>query len=146
MATLELTKDNFNEVTTALGQQLFYPPTVAGWAHGRSWITPGLLLARGNFVYDVLFPDISFIPHDRYPRDETIRKVSTRLAQGLDLTSATMPDGDGTIVRLTHRDLPQEARDIHARGWSHYLSRLAGAAPGGDPGPDPLGVEGASLE
>jgi len=43
---------DFNEVTEMLGQKLFYPPTVAGWAHGRSWITPGLLLARGNFVYD----------------------------------------------------------------------------------------------
>ena len=41
---------DFNDVTEALGQQLFYPPTVAGWAHGKSWITPGLLLERGNFV------------------------------------------------------------------------------------------------
>ena len=27
------------------GQVLLNPPTVAGWAQGRSWITPGLLLA-----------------------------------------------------------------------------------------------------
>lgn len=56
-----------------------------------------------------------------------------------------VPDGEGTIVRLTHRDLPAEARDVHDRGWAHYLARLAVAAPGGDPGPDPLGVEGASI-
>ena len=30
-----------------VGQQLFFPPTVAGWAGGQSWITPGLLLERG---------------------------------------------------------------------------------------------------
>lgn len=42
-----------------------------------------------------------------------------------------------TIVRLVHRDLPEEARDVHARGWEHYLGRLAVAAAGGDPGPDP---------
>jgi uncharacterized protein YndB with AHSA1/START domain len=56
-----------------------------------------------------------------------------------------VPDGEGTIVRLTHTDLPAEERDLHDRGWSHYLSRLAVAAAGGDPGPDPLGREDASL-
>jgi uncharacterized protein YndB with AHSA1/START domain len=47
-----------------------------------------------------------------------------------------VPDGDGTIVRLTHRDLPAEERSIHRAGWDHYLPRLAVAATGGDPGPD----------
>jgi len=32
---------------------------LAGWAGGQSWITPGLLLERGNFARDILFPDIS---------------------------------------------------------------------------------------
>ena len=48
-----------------------------------------------------------------------------------------VPDGEGTIVRLTHRDLPAEARDEHLHGWDHYLTRLAAAAAGDDPGPDP---------
>ena len=59
---------DFNSATGALGQQLFSPPTVAGWAGGQSWITPGLLLERGNFARDVLFPDISFLPPDRVHR------------------------------------------------------------------------------
>jgi uncharacterized protein YndB with AHSA1/START domain len=46
------------------------------------------------------------------------------------------PDGDETVVRLIHRDLPEAARDGHRMGWVHYLERLAVAAPGGDPGPD----------
>lgn len=50
---------------------------------------------------------------------------------------ALIPDGDGTIVRLTHKDLPAEARDSHREGWEHYLERLAQAAAGKDPGPDP---------
>ena len=37
------------------------------------------------------------------------------------------PDGDGTIVRLTHRDLPADARGTHAEGWEHFLPRLASA-------------------
>jgi uncharacterized protein YndB with AHSA1/START domain len=46
--------------------------------------------------------------------------------------------GKGTWVRLTHRDLPAEARDKHEIGWTHYLSRLRITAEGGDPGPDPF--------
>ena len=47
-------------------------------------------------------------------------------------------DGDGTIVRLRHIDLPEDQRAQHAEGWEHYLARLASAASGGDPGRDPL--------
>jgi uncharacterized protein YndB with AHSA1/START domain len=48
------------------------------------------------------------------------------------------PDGDGTKLRFTHRDLPSaEAAESHGHGWDHYLERLATAAPGGDPGTDP---------
>jgi uncharacterized protein YndB with AHSA1/START domain len=47
------------------------------------------------------------------------------------------PHGDGTLVRLRHLDLPAESREIHGQGWDLYLGRLATAAGGGDPGPDP---------
>jgi uncharacterized protein YndB with AHSA1/START domain len=48
-----------------------------------------------------------------------------------------LPDGDGTLVRLTHRGLPDEEIASHALGWEHYVPRLVVAAQGGDPGPDP---------
>jgi uncharacterized protein YndB with AHSA1/START domain len=49
-----------------------------------------------------------------------------------------VPEGSGTRLRFTHRDLPnQEAADSHAQGWDHYLERLAMVAAGADPGPDP---------
>src|SRR3954466_3724184 len=48
------------------------------------------------------------------------------------------PDGDGTLLRLTHRDLPQDMHAFHRLGWQQALPRLAIAAAGGDPGPDPL--------
>ena len=48
-------------------------------------------------------------------------------------------DGDGTLVRLIHRGLPREARDLHRAGWDHYLPRLAAVAEGQDPGPDVQG-------
>jgi uncharacterized protein YndB with AHSA1/START domain len=47
------------------------------------------------------------------------------------------PEGDGTLVRLRHYDLPEGAREMHGQGWEHYLGRLAIAATGADPGPDP---------
>jgi uncharacterized protein YndB with AHSA1/START domain len=49
-----------------------------------------------------------------------------------------VPDGDGTLLRFTHRDLPStEAAESHAHGWDHYFERLAIAARGDDPGADP---------
>ena len=47
-----------------------------------------------------------------------------------------IPDGDGTLLRLRHRDLPADAAGDHGEGWQHYLARLAIAATGADPGPD----------
>ena len=48
--------------------------------------------------------------------------------------------GAGTDVRIVHRDLPEPYADGHARGWRHFLARLAIAGAGGDPGPDPLAL------
>ena len=49
-----------------------------------------------------------------------------------------VPEGAGTVLHFAHRDLPgSDAADSHAKGWDHYLERLAIAARGGDPGPDP---------
>jgi uncharacterized protein YndB with AHSA1/START domain len=45
-------------------------------------------------------------------------------------------NGKGTLLTLTHR-LPDDEADLHRAGWAHYLPRLASAAAGLDPGPDP---------
>jgi uncharacterized protein YndB with AHSA1/START domain len=48
-----------------------------------------------------------------------------------------VPARQSTLVRLTHRQLPDgDAAASHAKGWQHYLSRLAVVAAGGDAGPD----------
>ena len=47
------------------------------------------------------------------------------------------PDGEETILRLTHRRLPSAVVAFHRDGWGHHLPRLAIAAAGGDPGHDP---------
>jgi uncharacterized protein YndB with AHSA1/START domain len=59
------------------------------------------------------------------------------VAPGASTVEVTLTaDGDGTLLRLVHRDLPPPSRDAHVRGWAHYLERLRAAAAGNDPGPD----------
>ena len=45
-------------------------------------------------------------------------------------------DGEGTIVRLRHTGLSDEAAVEHKKGWEHYLERLTAVGEGRDPGPD----------
>jgi hypothetical protein len=62
---------DFTSTTDKLGQHLFFPPNVAGWAGGQTWINPATLFIRGNFAYALLFPDPkSFIPPDKVVIEE----------------------------------------------------------------------------
>jgi uncharacterized protein YndB with AHSA1/START domain/DNA-binding transcriptional ArsR family regulator len=45
-------------------------------------------------------------------------------------------DGDGTLLRLRHLNLPAAERDSHLLGWDHFLSRLVAVSEGRDPGSD----------
>jgi len=50
-------------------------------------------------------------------------------------------DGDETVLKLRHLGLGPDQAGDHAHGWQHYLDRLAIAAAGGDPGPDPMAAQ-----
>lgn len=125
---------DFNETTAALGQRLMHPPTVAGWAQGRSWITPGLLLERGNFALDVALPDINYIPGDRHPGTQAgyeIRQIHERVRSGLDLSAATRPGGaDGGVDMMAmssmsgDRDEEFNTRYGSYRGWQMAVERV----------------------
>jgi uncharacterized protein (DUF1800 family) len=116
---------DFNEQTELLGQKLFYPPNVAGWAHGRSWITPGLLLARGNVIYDTVFPPIDFVAADRVPNGlYQINPVADKLAQGQDITTATKPVGkDAGEMSMSNQGDRDE--DFNTRLASYHAWRKA---------------------
>jgi uncharacterized protein YndB with AHSA1/START domain len=47
---------------------------------------------------------------------------------------------DGTLLRLSHRDLPEDERDVHRYGWDNYIGRLTAVGEGRDPGADPMRV------
>ena len=115
---------DFNLATSALGQQLFSPPTVAGWAGGQSWITPGLLLERGNLARDILFPDISFLPPDRYTGSGEVRRVAERIRQGMDITTATMDDTKSGDRAESNKNADRD-EDFNTRYGSFRGSQLA---------------------
>lgn len=80
-------------VSKTLGQVLLYPPTVAGWSQGRSWITPGLLFERANFAREVMFPNIIEFSDPLHNPGEEIRRVNRNIIAGMEITAATLEDG-----------------------------------------------------
>ncbi len=87
---------DFNATSGELGQVLLNPPTVAGWAQGRAWITPATLLARGNFARQVMFPDmINFVDPNLNP-GAAVREVNNRIRRGMDITAATVEHEAGS--------------------------------------------------
>jgi uncharacterized protein DUF1800 len=97
------TVPDFGRMTASLGQSLFDPPNVAGWAGGRTWITPATLLHRGNLFRDVLFPDVKgFRPPDR-AMSATDARVGERLAKGMNITEATR-EGDAESNMMVDRE------------------------------------------
>lgn len=126
---------DFNLVTGGLGQRLMHPPTVAGWSHGRSWINPSTLIERGNFTLDLVFPDIEFLPEDRYPVYPTgpeIRAVHRRLRAGEDMISATRPveidagmsEDMMAMSNQVDREEAFNTRYGSYRGWQMAIERV----------------------
>jgi hypothetical protein len=123
---------DLNQVGQALGQRLLHPPTVAGWSHGRSWITPSLMFERANFVLDVVFPDLGFVAPDRYPRyTPEIVNVQQRLRQGMSVSQATKPTGvvGGAEEMAASNLLADQDEDFNTRlgsmrGWQMALERV----------------------
>ena len=110
-----------------------FPPTVAGWSYGRSWITPSLLIERGNFALDVMFNDIEFIPTDRYPEyaaGEEIREVHRRIRAGMEMTAATAPVAkEGGMAMMAMSNQVEHAEEFNTRyasyrGWQMAIERV----------------------
>ena len=93
----------------------------------------GRAIASGRYV--------EVVPHSRIVFTWGWEDEGNAVPPGTTTIDVTLtPAGEGTLLRLTHRDLPTaEMRERHGEGWTHYLARLALAAAGQDPGPDPWG-------
>jgi hypothetical protein len=113
---------DFGRMTSSLGQSLFEPPNVAGWAGGRTWITPSVLLTRGNLFRGVLFPDVkNFRPPDRVmPAGDA--RVGQRFAQGMSMTEATKEDSaPGTMAESNMMVDRDEEYNTRYAGYKGYL-------------------------
>ena len=114
---------DFGRMTAGLGQALYDPPNVAGWAGGRTWITPSTLLERGNLFRGVLFPDVkNFRPPDR-SMSPTDARVGQRLSQGMGITEATKEDDTGSMMTAESNMMVDRDEDYNTRyaGYKGYL-------------------------
>jgi Protein of unknown function (DUF1800) len=116
----------------ALGQVLLNPPTVAGWAQGRAWITPATLIGRGNFAREVMFPDqIDFVDPNLDPGPQ-VREVNTRILRGADVAAATTEETPGTGEAMGERAMANaeaEQEDFNTRlgslhGWQEAVRKV----------------------
>jgi hypothetical protein len=118
---------DFNQATIAMGQHLLYPPSVAGWAGGKAWITPGLLLARGNVARDVLIPDMTGFRDWNFAAgsDDVLGR---RLREGYDIGAATAvndPSKMTTFDRVAlERDEQFNTRISGYIGWQQAARKL----------------------
>jgi hypothetical protein len=115
---------DFGRLTSSLGQTLFDPPNVAGWAGGRTWITPATLLQRGNLFRDVLFADArTFHPPDRL-MPATYARVGENIAKGMNITEATKEGtGDAESNAQLERDEDYNTRYASYRGYVAAFER-----------------------
>jgi hypothetical protein len=122
---------DFNSASGELGQELLNPPTVAGWGQGAAWITPGTLLARGNFARDVAMPDmIDFVDPNLLPDAQT-RRINTRILGGMDITDATSEAEPGKtmagVKAMSNLLSDQEEFNTHyasLKGWEQAVRKI----------------------
>ncbi len=123
-ATTAPTVPDMNSLTGRLGQQLLYPPNVAGWAGGRTWITPATLLERGNAMRSVLFsPKLEEFGHPDRRMPGIYRQVGERLAQGMTITAATK-QGDAASNAMADADEEYNTRYGGYRGYAMAYERV----------------------
>jgi uncharacterized protein (DUF1800 family) len=114
---------DFGRMTAGLGQALFDPPNVAGWAGGRTWITPSTLLQRGNLFREVLFPNVKgFRPPDR-SMSPTDQGVGERLARGMDITEATK-EGDAAPNMMAESNMMVDRDEEYNTRYGGYKGSL----------------------
>lgn len=118
------TVPDMNSLAGRLGQQLLYPPNVAGWAGGRTWITPATLLERGNAMRSVLFPPtLEEFGHPDRRMPGIYRQVGERLARGMTITAATK-QGDAASNTLADADEEYNTRYGGYRGYVVAYERV----------------------
>ena len=127
---------DFNSTTIALGQHLLNPPSVAGWAQGKSWITPALIQERANVAFDYLFPNITTFRDPNFLGGYGYAgEVGERLRRGYDFMSATALDDPGAMsmfdMAARERDEKFNTRISTYVGYEQAMRKLIPTPRGG---------------
>jgi hypothetical protein len=118
---------DFNQSTIALGQHLLNPPSVAGWAGGKAWITPGLLIARGNVARDTLIPDMTGFRDWNFNAGSD-NLLGERLRDGYEIGAATAVNDPAKMSEFDRvaleRDEKFNTRISGYIGWEQAARKL----------------------
>ena len=119
---------DFNSTTIALGQHLLNPPSVAGWAQGKSWITPAILQERGNVAFAYLFPNVIDFQDPNFLSRRGDGMVGERLRRGYDFSAAIALDDPDTMsafeLAARERDELFNTRVSGYRAWEQAVRKL----------------------
>jgi hypothetical protein len=97
---------------------------VAGWAGGRTWITPATLLQRGNLFRDVLFADAKGFRAPDRQMPLLYARVGENIAKGMNITEATKEGGgDAESNAQVDRDEDYNTRYASYRGYVMAFER-----------------------
>ena len=101
--------------TLSMGQQLFFPPSVAGWPGGTDWINSNTILTRTNFANELT----RTYPRNRKNRTFNIPELVKEMAVINDVEKVV----DFTLDLLVGGDVDEATREIlieHLGGRYHY--------------------------
>jgi uncharacterized protein (DUF1800 family) len=128
-STLALTN-----VFTSLGRSLFQPPNVGGWDGGRLWLNARTLVARSNFVHNVVKngmnrnaipPDFSSII-DSFDENTALESVVCQLGElllGLDRES----ENDQALIGAASAQLSEKPENERWAFAAHLLLNSSSA-------------------
>lgn len=141
-ASLEtITKEIFIECSPETLFPFFTDPErLVRWMGRQVLLDPSI---GGKYRIDVNGSDVAMgeykeiVPHEKIVMTWGWEKSKLLPPGSSTVEFKLIPQGGGTLLRLTHSGLPASETASHQQGWAHYMPRLQQLAQGQDPGIDP---------
>ena len=100
---------------------------MAGWAGGKAWIPPGLLIARGNVARDIVMPDMTGFRDPNFAAGSD-GILGQRLRDGYDIGAATAVNDPANMSAFDRaaleRDEQFNTRISGYIGWQQAARKL----------------------
>jgi uncharacterized protein YndB with AHSA1/START domain len=116
------------------------PVKLVRWMGRHVLLEPSI---GGKYRIDVNGSDIAMGEYkEMIPNEKIVMTWGWEKSKAVPPGSSTVefkliPKDNGTLLVLTHYDLPATEIASHEQGWMHYMPRLQSIAKGQDPGVDP---------